>query len=125
MTARNSASDHDEAQQSDGFRKSSTHPTGYEQLANGTNLAPANFGKAVERLTAQYVQSDPSLSSQFTYLSKPFVSTPDFAGSIGENEYNFDITTNSSISSHLLRSYGPTTTYITYPGLPQGLAFPF
>jgi hypothetical protein len=96
----------------------------YEQLVNQTNLAPASFGKAVERLTARYVQDDPLLSSQFTYLSKSFVSTPDFAGYIGVNTYTFDITTVSSISSHLVRSYGPTTSYITYPGLPQELVFP-
>jgi hypothetical protein len=91
---------------------------------NGTNLAPASFGKAVERLTAQYIQADPLLANQFEYLSAPFVSTPDFAGTIGENTYAFDITTDASVASHLTRSYGPTTTYITYPGLPPGLVFP-
>ncbi|MGO9774796.1 MAG: RHS repeat-associated core domain-containing protein [Roseiarcus sp.] len=96
----------------------------YDQLVNGTNLAPASFGKAVERLTARYVANDPLLRTQFDYLSKPFVSTPDFAGTIGDITYTFDITTEASIPSHLTRSYGPTTNYITYPGVPQGLVFP-
>ncbi|WP_460501611.1 hypothetical protein, partial [Dyella jejuensis] len=99
-------------------------PGSYDQLVNGTNLAPASFGKAVERLTAQYVQADPILANQFEYLSQPFVSTPDFAGTIGGNTYTFDITTDASVASHLTRPYGATTTYITYPGLPQGLVFP-
>ncbi len=90
----------------------------------GTDLAPASFGKAVERLTADIVSKDPLLASQFEYLSKPFVSTPDFAGTIGGQTYTFDITTDASVASHLTRSYGPTTTYITYPGLPPGLVFP-
>ena len=77
-----------------------------------------------ERLTADIVSKDPLLASQFEYLSKPFVSTPDFAGTIGGQTYTFDITTDASVASHLTRSYGPTTTYITYPGLPPGLVFP-
>jgi hypothetical protein len=99
-------------------------PGSYGQLVNGTNLAPASFGKAVERLTAQYIQADPALSGQFEYLSRPFVSTPDFAGTLGDNVFTFDVTTDASVASHLTRPYGPTTTYITYPGLPQGLVFP-
>lgn len=107
-----------------GLAQSLMSPGSYDQLVNGTNLAPASFGKAVERLTAQYVQSDPLLSSQFEYLSKPFVSTPDFSGTINGNTYTFDVTTDASITNHLTRSYGPTTTYITYPGFPHGLVFP-
>jgi YD repeat-containing protein len=107
-----------------GLAKGLMSPGSYDQLVSGTSLAPASFGKAVERLTAQYVQSDPLQASQLEYLSKPFVSTPDFAGTIGENTYTFDITTDASVASHLTRPYGPTTTYITYPGLPQGLVFP-
>ncbi|HXR89870.1 MAG TPA: hypothetical protein VN750_06255 [Steroidobacteraceae bacterium] len=101
-----------------GLAQSFMSPGSYDHLVNGTSLASASFGKAVERLTAQYVQSDPVLSSQFEYLSKPFVSTPDFAGTIDGNTYRFDITTNASVTSHLTRSYGPTTT------LPPGLVFP-
>lgn len=34
-------------------------PGSYQHLVDGINLAPASYGKAVERLTARYVQADP------------------------------------------------------------------
>jgi hypothetical protein len=99
-------------------------PGSYDHLVNGTSLAPASFGKAMERLTARYIQSDPTLSNQFEYLSRPFLSTPDFVGTVSDNAFTFDITTDASVASHLSRPYGRGATYITYPGMPQGLSFP-
>lgn len=55
-------------------------PGSYQHLLDGTNLAPASYGKAVERLTARYVQADPELSQILSHQSRPFVSTPDFFG---------------------------------------------
>jgi hypothetical protein len=99
-------------------------PGSYQQLANGTKLAGASYGKAVERLTARYVREDPSLSSILSYQSKPFVSTPDFFGYDGYNLHLLDITTESSIPGHMLRPYGPATEYVIHPGLPENLEFP-
>lgn len=99
-------------------------PGSYQQLVNGTKLADASYGKAVERLTARYVREDPNLSSILSYQSRPFVSTPDFFGYDGYNLHMLDITTERSIPSHMLRPYGPATKYVTHPGLPENLEFP-
>ena len=96
----------------------------YRHLVRRTGLADANYGKAVERLAADIVARDESLSSILRYQSRPFVSTPDF---FGYEEYNLrllDITTPNAIPRHLTRLYGPATDFITHPGLPSNLVFP-
>ena len=99
-------------------------PGSYRHLVEGTNLAPASYGKAVERLSARYVQADPELSQILSYQSRPFVSTPDFLGYEGYNLRTLDITTEAGKASHLARPYGPYTDYVTHPGLPPSLVFP-
>ncbi|WP_397405155.1 LysM peptidoglycan-binding domain-containing protein [Phenylobacterium sp.] len=99
-------------------------PGSYRHLVEGTNLAPASYGKAVERLSARYVQADPELSQTLSYQSRPFVSTPDFLGYEGYNLRTLDITTEAGKASHLARPYGPYTDYVTHPGLPPSLVFP-
>ncbi len=96
----------------------------YQHLVEGTNLAPASYGKAVERLTAEYVSADPALSTILSYQSRPFVSTPDFLGYEGYNLRSLDITTEASRARHLARPYGPYTEIVTHPGLPSNLVFP-
>ena len=96
----------------------------YQHLVDGTNLAPASYGKAVERLTARYVTADPELSQVLKYQSAPFKSTPDFFGWEGQNLRLLDITTEASQASHLARPYGPYTEIVTHPGLPPKLVFP-
>jgi hypothetical protein len=96
----------------------------YRHLVQGTNLAEASYGKAVERLAANIVKKDTMLSSILQHQSRPFRATPDFFGYEGYNLHLIDITTLKSIPSHLKRSYGPATNYVTHPGLPQGLVFP-
>ena len=98
-------------------------PGSYQQLVDNTGLASASYGKAVERLSAQYVDEQ-GLSDVLSYQSRPFVSTPDFFGYQGSNMYPLDITTDAGVDSHLSRSYGQYTGYVTYPGLPSGLVFP-
>lgn len=107
-----------------GLARDLMSPGSYRQLTNGTNLAPASYGKAIERLTARYVKEDPSLSSVLSYQSRPFVSTPDFLGYNGYDLHLLDITTEASIPKHLERSYGPATEYVTYPSMPKNLVFP-
>jgi RHS repeat-associated protein len=96
----------------------------YQHLVDGTRLAAASFGKAVERLTARNIAKSPELSSAFTYMAAPFKSTPDFIAHEGQNIRLLDITTKASVESHLSRTYGPDTEYVTYPGLPSKLEFP-
>ncbi len=96
----------------------------YQHLVEGTNLAPASYGKAIERLTARYIQADPELSQILSYQSRPFVSTPDFLGYEGYNLRTLDITTDASRASHLARPYGAYTEYAIHPGLPSNLVFP-
>lgn len=96
----------------------------YRHLVEGTNLASASYGKAVERLTARHVRADPNLSSILQYQSRPFKSTPDFFGYEGQNLRLLDITTDASQANHLARSYGPYTDYAIHPGLPLNLVFP-
>jgi hypothetical protein len=96
----------------------------YQHLVDGTNLAGASYGKAVERLTGRIVQADPELSGLFSYQSRPFVSTPDFFGYEGYNLHLFDITTQGQIASHAARPYGSALNYATHPGLPPNLVFP-
>lgn len=95
----------------------------YEHLVEGTSLASASYGKAVERLTARYVRTDPELSQILSYQSRPFVSTPDFFGYEGQNLRLLDITTEASRASHLARPYGAYTEFATYPSLPSNLVF--
>jgi hypothetical protein len=99
-------------------------PGSYKHLVEGTQLAPASYGKAVERLTAQYIREDAALTSVFRYQSKPFKSTPDFLGIEGYNLRSLDITTANSIGVHAARSYGSYTEIVTHPGLPSNLVFP-
>jgi hypothetical protein len=96
----------------------------YRHLVEGTSLAGASYGKAVERLTARYVKEDATLSEVLRYQSRPFVSTPDFFGYEGYNLRVLEITTPSSIPSHTLRPYGKAAEYVTHPGLPRDLRFP-
>ncbi len=96
----------------------------YRHLVQGTNLADASYGKAVERLAADIVKKDTMLSSILQHQSRPFRATPDFFGYEGYNLHLIDITTLKSIPNHLKRSYGPATNYVTHPGLTQGLVFP-
>src|SRR5690606_6098159 len=99
-------------------------PGSYQHLVEGTNLAPASYGKAVERLTAEYISADPALSKILSYQSRPFVSTPDFLGYEGYNLRALDITTEASSASHLARPYGTYTEIVAHPGLPSNLVFP-
>lgn len=96
----------------------------YQHLVERTNLAPASYGKAVERLTARLVADDPELSQVLTHQARPFVSTPDFFGYEGYNLRPLEITTDGEILKHGQRPYGPSTQYVTYPGLPPELDFP-
>ncbi len=109
---------------SPGLAEDLMSPGSYDHLVNGTNLAPASYGKAVERLTRRYVEADPELSQFLEYQAAPFKSTPDFFGWEGQNLKLLDITTESSRASHLARSYGPYTEIVTHPGLPPKLVFP-
>jgi hypothetical protein len=68
-----------------GLARDLMSPGSYRHLVEGTNLAPASYGKAVERLTARYVQADSELSQILSYQSRPFKSTPDFFGYEGYN----------------------------------------
>jgi hypothetical protein len=99
-------------------------PGSYTHLVEGTSLAPASYGKAVERLTARYVRADPELSQILSYQSRRFVSTPDFLGHEGYNLRALDITTEASRVSHLARPYGAYTEYAIHSGLPSNLVFP-
>lgn len=99
-------------------------PGSYKHLVEGTKLADASYGKAVERLAARYVREDEALSSVLKYQSRPFVSTPDFFGYEGYNLRMLDITTTKAIPYHSLRPYGRATEYVTHPGLPSMLEFP-
>lgn len=99
-------------------------PGSYMHLVEGTKLAPASYGKAVERLSAQYVSADPVLSQVLSYQSRPFVATPDFLGYEGYGLRALDITTEASRASHLARPYGAYTEIVTHPGLPPNLVFP-
>jgi len=96
----------------------------YRHLVEGTNLADATYGKAVERLSAFYIQEDAMLANFLQYQSRPFKSTPDFFGFQGYNLQLLDVTTTKAIPKHLLRPYGPATQYVTHPGLPENLVFP-
>jgi hypothetical protein len=107
-----------------GLARELMSPGSYRHLVQGTNLAPATYGKAVERLTGRYIAADPELSRIFQYQSRPFVSTPDFFAYEGQNLRLLDITTRAGISSHLARPYGSYTEYVTHPGLPSNLVFP-
>ncbi|QNA86661.1 LysM peptidoglycan-binding domain-containing protein [Sphingomonas sp. So64.6b] len=107
-----------------GLARDLMSPGSYRHLVEGTNLAPASYGKAVERLTGRYVQADSELSQILSYQSRPFKSTPDFLGYEGYNLRTLDITTEAGRASHLARPYGPYTDYVTHPGLPPSLVFP-
>jgi hypothetical protein len=99
-------------------------PGSYSHLVEGTSLAPASYGKAIERLTARYVARDTDLSAILEYRSRPFTSTPDFFGHEGYNLRLLDVTTEASRAIHLERSYGPATELVIHPGLPPDLVFP-
>jgi hypothetical protein len=45
-----------------GLARDLMSPASYRHLVEGTNLASASYGKAVERLTGRYVQADSELS---------------------------------------------------------------
>lgn len=107
-----------------GLARDLMSPGSYQHLVEGTRLAPASYGKAVERLSARYIQADPELSQILSYQSRPFVSTPDFLGYEGYNLRALDITTEASRATHLARPYGAYTEYAIHPGLPSNLAFP-
>jgi RHS repeat-associated protein len=102
----------------------------YRHLIQGTELAGASYGKAVERLVARYVREDGMLSSilQHTGLTRGangrFVSSPDFLGKEAFNLRLLDITTQRDLAKHLRRPAGQSTTYSIHPGLPNGLVFP-
>lgn len=96
----------------------------YLHLVEGTRLAPASYGKAVERLTAQYVADDPALSTILKYVSRPFVSAPDFIGIEAYRVRPLDIMTARSVWAHAARPYGSYTEPVLYPGLPSNLVFP-
>jgi hypothetical protein len=102
----------------------------YRHLIQGTELAGASYGKAVERLVARYVREDGMLSSilQHTGLTRGangrFVSSPDFLGKEAFNLRLLDITTQRDLAKHLRRPVGQSTTYSIHPGLPNGLVFP-
>lgn len=99
-------------------------PGSYNHLVEGTRLAPASYGKAVERLSARIIEKDPDLSSILSYQSRPFRSTPDFIGHEGYNMRPLDITTAGSTANHAARPYGSYTEIVTHPGLPSNLVFP-
>ena len=99
-------------------------PGSYNHLVEGTRLAPASYGKAVERLSARIIEKDPALSSILSYQSRPFRSTPDFIGHEGYNMRSLDITTAGSTANHAARPYGSYTEIVTHPGLPSNLVFP-
>ena len=107
-----------------GLARDLMSPGSYQHLAEGTRLADASYGKAVERLTARYIQEDELLSGALQYQSRPFVSTPDFFGYEGYNLRLLEITTEKSIPSHVVRSYGSAAEYVLHPGLPKDLVFP-
>ncbi|AWN49093.1 hypothetical protein DK419_24290 [Methylobacterium terrae] len=99
-------------------------PASYRHLVVRSRLAQASYGKAIERRTAQILEKDPTLEWAGKYLKGPdgkFVGGPDFSGSGGAT---YDITTGAGVPSHLVRPYGQTTGYITYPSLPENLVFP-
>ena len=85
-----------------------------KEMAAGTRLAAANYGKAVERYAANYVARSPVLSRLLNYTSRPFTRSPDFASKYGERVY--DITTKGTrwAEDHLRRGYDGMLTLIQY-----------
>lgn len=96
----------------------------YARLAEGGRTAAAQYGNAVERLTADYIVRDPALGNILRYQSRPFRSTPDFFGFEGYNLRSLEITTARSTPAHTSRPYGAYTEIVTHPGLPPNLVFP-
>ena len=99
-------------------------PGSYAHLRNGTNLAGASYGKAVERLVARYVQEDELLSSILRHTGRSrgangrFISSPDFIGKEAYNLRLLDITTEAAIPRHLSRpGFGRASDFIIHPGL--------
>ena len=101
----------------------------YRHLERGTPLAPASFGKAVERLVARYVQENESLAAilQHTGLTRAangqFIPSPDFIGKEAYNLRLIDITTPAALEKHLARPRGQSTEHVLYEGLPPDLDF--
>jgi hypothetical protein len=104
-------------------------PGSYAHLRNNTQLANATFGKAVERLTARYIQDNPLLAKTIQHTGRnqgpngQFVTSPDFTATEGGITRIFDITTPGEIPKHA-RRYGNTSVdYLQYTR-PPGIQFP-
>ena len=98
-------------------------PGSYAQLRNGTGLADASYGKAVERFVARYVQEDELLSSILRHTGRSrgpngrFISSPDFIGKEAYNLRLLDITTQDAIPRHLSRpGFGRSSEFVIHPG---------
>ncbi len=92
----------------------------YRHILQGTELAEASYGKAVERLTARIIREDPQLSRLFIYTGRyrgpggRFVSSPDFIGLEAGRTRLFDITTEAALKAHRGRELAPWVEYLTY-----------
>ncbi len=96
----------------------------FRHLREGTNLANASYGKAVERLSARIIQEDKLLNSLFHHTGRArgpngrFISSPDFIGMEPGRTRLFDVTTEAAIPKHLNRpGFGRISEFIIYPSL--------
>jgi intein/homing endonuclease len=100
----------------------------YANLASG-RTGNADFGVAVERLTARYVRDDPSLSGivQWTGITQGpngrFIPSPDFTATQGGVTTIFDVTTPGQVAGHVGVRDGKTVNFLLYER-PQGIVFP-
>jgi len=92
----------------------------YRQILRGTKLADANFGKAIERLTARIIREDPQLSRVFIHTGRyrgpcgRYISSPDFIGLEPSRTRLFDITTEKALKTHRGRAIAPWIDYLFY-----------
>jgi len=72
-------------------------------------IARMQYGNAVERLVANRIKADPTLSSMFKHVGGP--NNPDFIGQGAFQGMKFDITTPAQEAAHLARpGYGSDQT---------------
>jgi hypothetical protein len=113
---------HTELQSNPGLARDLMSRGSYRHLKQGTRLAEASYGKAVERLVARYIRETPDLRTMFHYTGRTrgpggrFMSSPDFVGMEPGRTRLLDITTESALPKHMKRPLAPWTDYVTYPG---------
>jgi RHS repeat-associated protein len=84
----------------------------YTAGQNHEGVARMNYGKAVERGTADVIDDSRILGDLFEHVGGP--GKPDFIGKGLFKGLNFDVTTKAAIPAHQIRPYGPGLIFSTY-----------